>query len=186
MGVRFMLGRFLPLRGGLGSWAKEILMGEYRFVQPKKVDLSDEQWKRLLHHVAVEALVLRQAGRDLAQMCLPRRKTTTWKYTSGISIKVEGDGVTLTSNGASVERLLQRIPEKANPANPNAAASMLEEVKGATAMKSMDSVRLAQEDDAWMQMPLADPAIKLAVSPSQYMKSHPAHPANMLPRSSNA
>lgn len=130
--------------------------------------------------------MLRQAGRDLAQMCLPRRKPSNWVYTSRISIKVEGDGVTLTSSGPSVERLLQRIPETADPATPNvAASSLLEEVKGATASENANSVPLAQEDDAWMQMPLADPAIKLAVTCPPHPKYRLSH-ANTPPRSSNA
>lgn len=130
-----------------------------RFSPSTKMQLTDETWKRLLRNVAVEVLALRRAGRNIDQACYPGPNHRGWRSTQDISIAIEDDGVSLipTRNHA-IERVLEGIPKPAQEASQSTAQILLAEAPGAAARS------IPQEEDAWMNLPLSDPAIKLTVS----------------------
>lgn len=168
----------------MGFWDGMLTCVGDRFAQPKKTSLLDDQWKCLLHHVAVEVLALRQAGRDLDQVCYQRAKPSSGRRTRGINMAAEGDGVALSANeGTSINAVLAVIPETAQEPTQRSAQILRQEMERAAGMGKMSKQEyrdIAQGDDAWMQVRLSDPAVKLAVSLSA--PTRPRHTADTITR----
>ena len=137
-------------------------------MQQKKLVLRDEEWKKLLHHVAVEILALQQARRDFDQICYQRATGRSWRSTLGVKIGFDGDKATLPKKKGrdeAIKEVLRRIPTTSQEAGPLTLALLKEEAEGAAGWRknSKERGQIAQEDDSWMQMPLSNPVMKLAV-----------------------
>lgn len=148
--------------------------------------LNDEQWQRLLHHVTVEALVLEAAGRDLDDLYLTRNGIDGYKATSQTSI-IPDDTIGLASlqfrSAQLQEKILSQIPEP-KPKIALAEASETEDGTGESVVQEAmetdsashpltvevlgpitHSIKLKQygAEQAWMNLRLKNPSIKLAV-----------------------
>jgi len=164
-----------------------------RFNPRRKLELSPEQWRRVLHHVAVEVLALAQAGRDVNAVYTERAvRMEDWQRTASVQIK-QTDGVIELQfpTNESIELILKAMPqslaEEIMKAAENAEMATAEGVEEAlsevTAQQDVDAKHIDAEEKAtmkaikraihetgtiadndWLQTSLADPAIKLAVS----------------------
>lgn len=164
----------------------------------RKVQLnSDEEWQRVLHHVAVEVLALAQAGRDVNAVCVDRPVDRAhWQRTARVQIKQKGDAIELElPANDSMEQILKAIPRnlaeeivKAAEDAELAAKGELKKVpeKPRTRRERADLLPMIVREDmkirrvaaktasdkfdlGWLKTSLVDPAIKFAVSsPPKY------------------
>jgi len=186
----------------------------------RKLELSPEEWRRVLHHVTVEILALAQAGRDVNAVYTERAvRMEDWKRTANVMIKQTDGAIELQlPTNESLESILKAMPqslaeeimkaaENDEMTQAEGAEEVLSEVsaqqdvdaqqvdaemaqaEGAEEMLSdasdqqeveakqidaeekatMRAIKKAVKktvniaDSEWLQTPLADPAIKLAV-----------------------
>lgn len=150
----------------------------------KRSSLSDKQWQQLLHHVAVEALALEAARRDLNDISLPRSgEFEAWRQTRTTSIKLDEETGAASLQFASAEShegLLSYIPQ-AEPevsVSENDGAETTEQLQepvdqqeggGESTLSLLISklprakLRQYEADLRWMNMRLNNPLVKLAV-----------------------
>lgn len=129
------------------------------------MELTNRQWEKLLHHITVEVLALRQAGRILDDICNARQKTDNPHKTRTATIR-RGNG----QPGVTLK--IDEGVEKAIPATEDTteeSADLLAPEEQALTQEVYAAVGgddLAQYTTSiqWMDMRLADPQIKLAVS----------------------
>jgi hypothetical protein len=165
-----------------------------RFKPRRKLELIEEDWRRVLHHVTVEVLALAQAGRDVNAVYTERAvRLEDWKRTANVLVK-QTDGATELQlpTSESLEPILKAMPQSLAEEIVKAAenAEMAQTEDGAeelhsdvSAQQNVDAKEIDAEEKAtmraikqaiyqtrtitdtqWLWTPLTDPAIKLAVS----------------------
>lgn len=156
--------------------------------------MTSAEWRRVLHHVAVEVLALAQAGRDVNAVYTERAvNVEDWMRTSRVQIKQTEGAIELGfPTNEDMESILKAMPqslaEEIVKAAESAETQSAEGVETAAAeaaeqhdsreisdleekitMRSIrDAVRSSCKksaaDNTCLQISLADPAVKLAVS----------------------
>lgn len=156
------------------------------FAPKKRVELKGGQWEMLLHHIAVEVLVLERAGRDVEQVCWPRVQggMGSWVYTRNATVQPSSDGgVTLGFTQAEAEQqILQAIPDTTPDALVQDAQALFSEVEGAVAeeggLPEYANGGGKRTQPVWMDFSLTDPTLKLAVRTSPYLLPEPESPVD--------
>lgn len=167
-----------------------------RFNPRRQLEFEARQWRRVLHHVAVEALSLVQAGRDVNALYTERAvKRQDWKRTARVQIK-QTDGAIELQYSTEEDRLAilkavpQSLAEEIVKAAENAEAAAEDGTEEASSAivdaKQMDlqekhtmrEIRQAVNNsfskvfgglrDDVLRIPLADPYVKLAVSTGRF------------------
>lgn len=130
------------------------------FVTRKQSQLTTEQWMKLLHHITVEVLALKEAGRDMLEVCNARRGTNAM-HTIKATILVDGGVPSLEyKSEADRDAISSEIEIMDSESEPISEKSLLDELRHAT--------NAAVEHDKsprWMAaFDLEDSKMKLAVS----------------------
>jgi hypothetical protein len=165
-----------------------------RFNPRRKLELTPQEWRRVLHHVTVEVLALAQAGRDVNAVYTERAVLKEdWRRTAKVQIKQTKGAIELQlPTSESLESILKAMPQSLAEEIMKAAenAEMAIEEGGAdevlsevSAQQNVDAKQIDAEekvtmraiksavretadiaDNDWLQTSLADPTVKLAVS----------------------
>lgn len=156
----------------------------------KRLTLNDQQWTSLLHHITVEVLALKNANRDVNDICLPRKgKVKPWpetRRTTIVSDDSTGDVSLRFRTTQSQQWILSAIPQVESEAavseqpEPEELTGEEEEIGGQeTEQQEPEDTGLLREVQGaaaptkfkqysnsipWMTIRLRDPMIKLAVS----------------------
>jgi hypothetical protein len=137
------------------------------FAPAKRLELSNAQWEMLLKHVAVEALVLHRAGREIEEICRSRiPDARSWLYTRGATLEISPDGtVGVTFPQAEAEEeILRAVPGEENVQDDEAVSREVEAAIAESAEGEGDAAT-TNSPPAWMSISLHDPVLKLAVRP---------------------
>ncbi|KAK3683128.1 hypothetical protein LTR37_020542 [Vermiconidia calcicola] len=129
------------------------------FTPTKRATLTNAEWMKLLHHVAVEVLILHQVGRDLKQVCYPRVDgAKTWRQTKAFDITSENGAPHVTSSAPQApSMILQAVLEK--PGSEQDQSSLAREVKEVIAMNMV-----VNSEASWMRTTLRDANIRFAIT----------------------
>lgn len=169
--VQATTGKGLEMVGGEEWVRKRADRGEryVGFAPKSRVQFEKEGWAGLLHWVTVEVLALRQAGRNIEEVCWPRigDGVPAWAQTRKAVVGVNEQGVVTVTfpSKASEEKVLGAIPREMGDQSQSQSQS---QGPPAPALSGQMRRNLAEskgegEDNAWMKTPLRDPAVKLAV-----------------------
>lgn len=151
---------------GKSGWANVLhdlwLIDLARFLTRKQTQLTDAQLQKLLHHISVEVLALKSAGRDVLEVCNARRDGGAQR-TTNVTILAENGVPTLKfENDADEQAVLSAIEELVEPeSEPVSEKSLLYELRNATTSTAEHTAT-----PSWMSFELGDPKMKLAVSAS--------------------
>lgn len=163
-----------------------------RFKPRRKLELDSAAWRRVLHHVTVEVLTLAQAGRDVNAVYTERAvKKEDWQRTSRVQIKQKDGAIELQfPTNENIDMILKAMPqslaEEIVKAAENAEAKSeegAEPTASEVAQQEVDAKQIDAEekstlrmikalanstnsgvDKEWLDVSIADPVIKLAVS----------------------
>ncbi|KAF2772855.1 hypothetical protein EJ03DRAFT_371763 [Teratosphaeria nubilosa] len=158
----------LEMVGGV-EWVKARAdRGEpYRgFVRDTRAEMSDTQWRTLLHHITVEALVLQKAGRVAGEICNPRAEDSkNWMHTKSATVQPSVDGgVTVSFAQAEVEEQIAKgIIEDDPEGQPQHNNDLRLELKRALAASQNDGIAEDSAISTWTDITLQDPSLKLAI-----------------------
>ncbi|EMC93038.1 hypothetical protein BAUCODRAFT_37960 [Baudoinia panamericana UAMH 10762] len=148
------------------------------FVPKKRIELGSSQWMMLLHHITVELLVLQKAGRPVGQVCYPRQgledpNSYSWLYTRSGTIETgsKSDGIkVIFADPLAEERLLLAIPKSLSESQLQDERALMSELEGAVAESAssagngaLDATRNVSPARGWMEAPLKDANIKMAL-----------------------
>lgn len=161
-----------------------------RFKPRRKLELDSAAWRRVLHHVTVEVLTLAQAGRDVNAVYTERAvKKEDWQRTSRVQIKQKDGAIELQfPTNENIDMILKAMPqslaeeivkaaenaeseEGAEPTAPEVAQQEVdakhldaEEKSTMRMIKALANSTNSGVDKEWLEVSIADPVIKLAVS----------------------
>lgn len=134
------------------------------FMPARRVPLTDRQLANLIHHVAVEVLALKKAGRDAREVCSPRSlQHDVWQNSRLASIKLDQNNTaSLQFQSNSTEQsILDGIPQQEIASTEQRPALQGNELGD---LMEAHLQHYPEGTTPWMAMSLQDPAIKLAVS----------------------
>lgn len=139
----------------------------------KKTELTNVQWQRLLHGVAVEIAALRQAGRSTLEVCNAHPKGSLVEQTTKARLSQAEDG-TLQVQFASPqeeEAVLAGIesssPFRITKKTKQKVDLERSEIKPADLVKELAQITKSETEVEWVDISLQDPELKLAVSSQQ-------------------
>lgn len=160
----------------------------HSFVPKKKVQLGDSQWAYLLRHVYVELITLQNAGRPLQELTNTRAYgSQTWKATEAAQISIDpASGRVLVKHSSKDEEdtILDAI-SSSSMVEPQSTLAAEKDSNGETERSSeieqqvsspvqseqalLQAVQAVsapsdKQTSPWMQAPLTDQQMKLAVS----------------------
>ncbi|KAF2725064.1 hypothetical protein K431DRAFT_291241 [Polychaeton citri CBS 116435] len=131
---------------------------EYQGFNPgKEVRLSDEQWAQLIHHVAVEALTVQFAGKDILQICADSRSKvlpTGEEHTRAAAINSENGTLSWTSH-TSEQAVLNSI------SNETSAPQSGEDAQ-------IPQVKSQSSSQNWLDFNITDPLVEFAITKRIY------------------
>ncbi|KAH9844824.1 histone transcription regulator 3 [Teratosphaeria destructans] len=138
------------------------------FVPRKGINLHDQQWRRLLHHITVEALVLQKAGRGAEEICNPRAVgNKNWMHTKGAAVQPSVDGgLTVSFTQAELEAQVVRGIIEDNPEKHRQHENDLQLRRGlkqALAFSPKGGTVGDAATSTWTDITLQDPSLKLAI-----------------------
>ncbi|KAF2167057.1 hypothetical protein M409DRAFT_22493 [Zasmidium cellare ATCC 36951] len=144
---------------GSEEWVrKRADMGEqYQgFLTRKQSQLTNSQWQRLLHQITVEVLALKNAGRDVLDVCKARKEGESPKI-ANVTVEVnEGVPTLKFEKDADQQAVLSAIEDVGS--EPVNEQNLQQELRNAT----MSTAELP-ENIRWMAFGLEDSNMKLAI-----------------------
>lgn len=127
-----------------------------------KAQLDDEQWAKLLHHIAVEVFTLQKAGRDVLEVCNARSSTTSSDLIAGTTITSAAGLPVVESWDADEEiALLDSILQGTDETLVPSQESLENELRQATS--SDIQLTYPGRKTQWTRVQLREPKVKLAV-----------------------
>ncbi|KAM3421516.1 hypothetical protein BST61_g1905 [Cercospora zeina] len=157
-------------RVGGEQWAKRRLdMGEQYtgFLPEKKVELTNTEWQRLLHNIAVEIAVLNQAGRSAMEVCNAHPEGSSIKRTGKASVSQGPDGTLQVrfshpEHEAAVLAGIERTRPRTTSKKAKKKAMQKADVTPESLALQLMQIRQSQLEVDWVDLTFLDPETKLA------------------------